>query len=98
VDFPFDANGNSTHVHQTMAAAVVIDTPFGHSLPPEGPHTVTMHAPGWTTALRFRDGDLTIINQLKSIYPRFFPFGPAAQVFNHVLAPSWQLRGATDSV
>lgn len=63
-----------------MAAAAAIDTPFGHSLPPEGPHTVTMHAPGWTTALRFRDGDLTIINQLKSIYPRFFPFGPAAQV------------------
>ncbi|KAK7907941.1 hypothetical protein PG985_015244 [Apiospora marii] len=63
-----------------MAAAAAIDTPFGHSLPPEGPHTVTMHAPGWTTALRFRDGDLTIINQLKSIYPRFFPFGPAAQL------------------
>ncbi|KAK8088973.1 hypothetical protein PG997_003934 [Apiospora hydei] len=67
-----------------MAAAAVVDTPFGHSLPPEGPHTVTMHAPGWTTALRFRDGDLTIINQLKSIYPRFFPFGPAAQLTTEI--------------
>ncbi|KAK7989098.1 ankyrin repeat domain-containing protein [Apiospora arundinis] len=63
-----------------MAAAAAIDTPFGHSLPPEGPHTITVHAPGWTTAIRFRDGDLTIINQLKSIYPRFFPFGRAAQL------------------
>ncbi|KAK8049660.1 hypothetical protein PG994_011390 [Apiospora phragmitis] len=68
-----------------MAAAAVINTPFGHSLPPEGPHTVTMHAPGWTTALRFRDGDLTIINQLKSIYPRFFPLWSRRPGINHVL-------------
>lgn len=66
-----------------MAAPVAvkpITTEFGHSLPPEGPHTVSFHFPGWNTAIRFRDGDMSIFAQLKSIYPRFTPFGPARQV------------------
>lgn len=67
-----------------MAAAVAavkpITTEFGHSLPPEGPHTITVHFPGWDAAMRFRDGDMSIFAQLRSLYPRFAPFGPARQV------------------
>ncbi|KAH8676082.1 cystathionine gamma-synthase [Xylariales sp. PMI_506] len=57
----------------------IIDTPIGHSIPPQGPHTVTIHAPTWEHAKWFRDADPRLIAQLKSIYPRFFPFGPSAE-------------------
>lgn len=53
---------------------------FGNSLPPYGPHTITFHMPGWQTAMRFKDGDTSIIGRLKSIYPRFAPFGLPATV------------------
>jgi cystathionine gamma-synthase len=66
-----------------MTAA--IETPFGHSLPPEGPHTVTFHFPTWAAAVRFRDGDMSLMAKIKSIYPRFMPFGPSAQVSNAVM-------------
>ncbi|ORY57476.1 cystathionine gamma-synthase [Pseudomassariella vexata] len=59
-------------------------TPFGHSLPPEGAHTITFHIPTWETATGFRDGDASIISRLKSVYPRFFPFGPSAQFMQAV--------------
>ncbi|KAI3322046.1 cystathionine gamma-synthase [Xylariaceae sp. AK1471] len=51
---------------------------FGQSLPPHGPHTITMHVPKWETGVRFRDGDMSLLMQLKSIYPRFSPFGLSA--------------------
>lgn len=65
---------------ESTAKPAEVPTPFGHSLPPEGPHTITLHAPGWDAAMRFRDGDFSVIAQLRSVYPRFFPFGPAATV------------------
>jgi cystathionine gamma-synthase len=55
---------------------------FGQSLPPHGPHTITMHIPKWETALRFIEGDKSIVTQLKSIYPRILPFGLSATVSN----------------
>lgn len=55
-------------------------TEFGHSLPPHGPHTITTHAPGYKSAVAFREGDMSVISRVKSIYPRFSPFGLAAQV------------------
>lgn len=57
-----------------------ITTEPGHSIPPEGPHTITLHYPGWANALRFRDGDMTILTQLRSVYPRFGPFGLVRQL------------------
>lgn len=60
--------------------ATSVETPLGHSVPPEGPHTVTFHVPTWANALRFRDGDASLFMQLKSVYPRFSPFGPSALV------------------
>ncbi len=60
--------------------AQAITTVFGHSLPPEGPHTITMHFPGWDVAIRFRDGDDSLMKHFTSIYPRFGPFGLTAQV------------------
>lgn len=57
-----------------------ITTEFGHSLPPEGPHTITFHIRGWGAAMRFRDGDPTIFGQMRSMYPRFSPFGPIRQL------------------
>ncbi|KAJ7241922.1 pyridoxal phosphate-dependent transferase [Mycena haematopus] len=59
----------------------VIATEIGHPVPPvspdSGPHTITVHARGWDTALAFRDGDQSLFQKLRSIYPRFMPFGPA---------------------
>lgn len=60
--------------------AKAVTTEFGHSLPPEGPHTITFHIPGWDTAMRFRDGDMTVFQTLRSMYPRFAPFGPIRQL------------------
>lgn len=60
-------------------------TEFGHSLPPYGPHTITTHAPGYKSAVAFRDGDMSVISRVKSIYPRFSPFGLAAQVSSNLL-------------
>jgi cystathionine gamma-synthase len=57
-----------------------ITTEFGHSLPPEGPHTITFHLPGWDTAVRFREGDMALFGRLRSMYPRFSPFGPIRQL------------------
>ncbi|KAI0857894.1 cystathionine gamma-synthase [Xylaria cubensis] len=51
---------------------------FGQSLPPHGPHTITTHAPGWKVSERFRDRDVSLLMQLKSLYPRFSPWGLAA--------------------
>jgi cystathionine gamma-synthase len=57
-----------------------ITTELGHSMPPEGPHTISLHAKGWDVALRFRDGDPTLMAKLKSIYPRFCPFNETMMV------------------
>ncbi|KAI0486494.1 cystathionine gamma-synthase [Xylaria cf. heliscus] len=53
---------------------------FGLSLPPHGPHTITTHMPGWRAAERIRDRDPTLIMAVKSIYPRFSPFGLSAKL------------------
>ncbi|PSR82728.1 pyridoxal phosphate-dependent transferase [Coniella lustricola] len=57
-----------------------ITTEFGHSLPPETPHSVTTHAPGWDTIFRFRDADMSLFMTIKSLYPRFSPWGPAREL------------------
>lgn len=57
-----------------------ISTEFGHSTPPEGPHTITIHVPGWDNGMKFRDGDKELFSKLRSIYPRFGPFGLARQL------------------
>lgn len=74
-----------------MAVVKPITTEFGHSIPPEGPHTVTFHIPRWETGMRFRDGDMTVFAQLRSLYPRFCPFGPAREV-----SPSSENHGEKD--
>ncbi|KAI1756456.1 cystathionine gamma-synthase [Xylaria castorea] len=51
---------------------------FGQSVPPHGPHAITTHFPGWRASERFRDRDASLFAELKSIYPRFSPFGLAA--------------------
>jgi len=60
--------------------AKVLTTEFGHSMPPEGPHTVTFHVPGWTTILGIRDGDQALFARFRSMYPRFAPWGLCRQV------------------
>ena len=60
--------------------AKVIDTEFGHSAPPEGPHTITIHIPGWDNVMRFREGDKEFMTRIKSIYPRFKPSNESMQV------------------
>ncbi|KAK2611388.1 hypothetical protein N8I77_004728 [Diaporthe amygdali] len=61
-------------------AVKAITTELGHSLPPEGPHTITFHLPGWDTAMRFRDGGMAMLARLRSMYPRLSPFGPIRQL------------------
>ncbi|KAI6348460.1 hypothetical protein MCOR25_010807 [Pyricularia grisea] len=55
-------------------------TEIGHSVPPEGPHTITTHIPGWNSVDRMLKGDITILQKIRSIYPRFGPFGLVAQL------------------
>ncbi|KAK0655696.1 cystathionine gamma-synthase [Cercophora newfieldiana] len=57
-----------------------ITTQFGHSLAPEGPHTITFHVPGWDSIVAFRAGDPAILSQMRSIYPRFGPFFEAREL------------------
>lgn len=57
-----------------------ITTEFGHAVPPEGPHTITVHAPRWETSMRIRDGDMTLFAKVVSMYPRFAPFSVARTV------------------
>ena len=57
-----------------------ITTELGHSLPPEESHTITLHAPGWDTAIRFRNKDMELFSKMVSLYPRFAPWGEASQV------------------
>lgn len=56
------------------------DTEFGHSVPPEGPHTITTHVPGWNSVQGLIKGDVDLLQKVRSIYPRFGPFGVVAQV------------------
>ncbi|EGS19096.1 uncharacterized protein CTHT_0057200 [Thermochaetoides thermophila DSM 1495] len=51
-----------------------ISTPLGHSLPPEAPHNITFHIPGWETARALRRREPELMDQLESIYPRFGPW------------------------
>ncbi|KAF3016194.1 hypothetical protein E8E14_010888 [Neopestalotiopsis sp. 37M] len=64
--------------------ATAVQTPFGHSLPPEGAHTITFHVPKWESAIKFREGDMSLVARLKSIYPRFMPFGPSAKLTQEI--------------
>lgn len=57
-----------------------INTELGHSLPPEAPHNITFHIPGWDTAKALRRGDPELLSKLSSIYPRFSPWREVRQV------------------
>ncbi|KAG7292636.1 hypothetical protein NEMBOFW57_002672 [Staphylotrichum longicolle] len=58
----------------------VITTELGHSLPPEAPHNITFHIPGWDTAKALRRGDPELLGRLASIYPRFGPWCEVRQL------------------
>jgi hypothetical protein len=64
-----------------------INTALGHSLPPEVPHNITFHIPGWDTAKALRRGDLELLSKLSSIYPRFGPWCEVRQVCPPLLPP-----------
>lgn len=55
-----------------------ITTPLGHSLPPQEHHTITLHAPTWDHAVRFRNKDRSLFAQMVSMYPRFAPWAQAS--------------------
>ncbi|KAL2183811.1 PLP-dependent transferase [Thermothelomyces heterothallicus CBS 203.75] len=57
-----------------------INTELGHSLPPEAPHNITFHIPGWDTAKALRRGDPELLSKLSSIYPRFGPWCEVRQL------------------
>ncbi|KAK4248466.1 vacuolar transporter chaperone 4 [Corynascus novoguineensis] len=63
-----------------VALFVAINTELGHSLPPEAPHNITFHIPGWDTAKALRRGDPELLGKLASIYPRFGPWCEVREV------------------
>ncbi|KAF8142299.1 pyridoxal phosphate-dependent transferase [Mycena galopus ATCC 62051] len=59
----------------------VITTETGYPVPPAGPHTITVQVRGsWDEALKFRDRDPSLLQKIRSIYPRFMPFGAAKEL------------------
>ena len=65
-----------------------INTELGHSLPPEAPHNITFHIPGWDTAKALRAGDPALLSRLSSIYPRFGPWCEVREVLPHPPFPN----------
>jgi hypothetical protein len=58
----------------------VINTELGHSMPPEEPHNITFHLPGWENAKNLRRGDPALVSRFVSLYPRFRPWCEVRQV------------------
>lgn len=56
------------------------DAEFGHCVPPETNYAVTTYAPGWDSAIAFRDGDPAVLSRIVHIYPRFGPFQCVGEV------------------
>ncbi|KAF7355568.1 Pyridoxal phosphate-dependent transferase [Mycena sanguinolenta] len=52
-------------------------TELGHAIPPEGPHTVTVHTPTWDTGIALINADQAVMQKITSSYPRIIPFGHA---------------------
>ncbi|KAK0731798.1 cystathionine gamma-synthase [Lasiosphaeris hirsuta] len=67
-------------------APQTITTPLGHSLPPEGPHAIAVHVPGWDAVAALRRGDPEIFAALRFMYPRFGPFNEVAQLAKKITA------------
>lgn len=57
-----------------------INTKLGNTLPPETPHNITFHIPGWDTAKALRRGDPDLFEKLNFVYPRFGPWGKVREV------------------
>lgn len=68
--------------------SLTVEKKFGHSMPPYSPHTITAHVPGWQTMVGFRDGDKSILPLLKSMYPRFTPWGHCREVRRNCTSPA----------
>lgn len=47
-----------------------ITTEFGGVMPPVSRYSIAVHLPKWDTVEKFARGDLDVIKQLKTIYPR----------------------------
>ena len=60
--------------------AQAITVPFGASMPPQGPHTITTNLGTWKNSMKLLEGDQEIMGQIKSLYPRFMPMGPVRDV------------------
>ncbi|KAM7208102.1 vacuolar transporter chaperone 4 [Naviculisporaceae sp. PSN 640] len=79
-----------------LFVAVALNFAFegrSHSLPPQESHTITLHAPTWDHAIRFRNKDMALFSKMVSMYPRFGPWNQARQLCGVIhsqlgLAPS----------
>lgn len=47
-------------------------------------HSITLHMPKWATVLQFVDNPQDALKDVKSLYPRFGPFGPVKEVSKSV--------------
>lgn len=56
------------------------DVPFGHAPHPQTPFSILTNLPGWELTKSIREGDKSSLARIKHIYPRFCPWGHAAQV------------------
>uniref|UniRef100_L2G9E3 Cystathionine gamma-synthase n=1 Tax=Colletotrichum fructicola (strain Nara gc5) TaxID=1213859 RepID=L2G9E3_COLFN len=59
---------------------------FGRCVPPDSQYGITTYAPGWDSAIAFREGDPNIMKRVVHIYPRFGPFGPVGETLRAICA------------
>lgn len=71
--------GASTHM-EPKKALTAINTPLGHAVPPFTPFSVTFHVPAWANLMHLLDNPQETAKVLKSIYPRFGPWGLVKEV------------------
>ncbi|OLN88627.1 putative cystathionine gamma-synthase [Colletotrichum chlorophyti] len=59
---------------------------WGHCVPPESNYGITTYAPGWDSAIKFREGDQATMARVVHIYPRFGPFRTVAEALMAICA------------
>ncbi|TEA19300.1 putative cystathionine gamma-synthase [Colletotrichum sidae] len=59
---------------------------WGHCVPPESNYGITTYAPGWESAIKFREGDQALMARVVHIYPRFGPFRTVAEALRAICA------------
>ncbi|KAF9879307.1 cystathionine gamma-synthase [Colletotrichum karsti] len=66
---------------------------WGHCIPPESNYGITTYAPGWDSAIKFREGDQALMARVVHIYPRFGPFRTVSETLMAICAKLFTAQG-----